>query len=294
VRDSLAFVAEDYWFLVYSIANPRNPRLVGSCGLPNASWDLCLVDTLAYVTSLPTQVINVKDPALPVVVGIINNGGAYGIRVQDTIALVGGSTKLDAVSIANPASPYVISSFPLPLETCTSIAIDGTLAYIGTAATPYPSRVRVIDFSDPTAMRCVGYYITPDWVHRVFRQDSLIYAACNSGGVCIFETTTTSSVAETSPEPQRPQAIALTPNPASSFVDIRLEVNQNTITRNTVRLYDAVGRVVLDIPFVPDRGKQPRSQRVDISALPDGCYFVAVEPSGQGRVQKVIKTGKRR
>jgi hypothetical protein len=76
-------------------------------------------------------------------------------------------------------------------------------------------------------------------------------------------------------------------------VNIRLEVKQNTNTRNTVRFYDAVGRVVLDIPFVPDRGQQPRSQRVDISTLPDGCYFVAVEPSGLGRVQKVLKTGRK-
>ena len=90
----------------------------------------------------------------------------------------------------------------------------------------------------------------------------------------------------------RPQAFELTPNPASSFVDIRLEVKQNTNARNTVKFFNAAGRVVLDVPYVTDRGQQPRSQRVDISTLPDGCYFVAVEPSGQGRVQKVIKTGK--
>jgi hypothetical protein len=294
LRDSLVYYAINLHLYVISIANPRNPRLVGSCPLVNSPWDLCLVDTLAYVTCLPTQIVNIKDPAHPVVVGSINNGDAYGICIQDTIALVGGSTKLDAVSVANPAAPYVISSFPLPGEICYGVAIDGTLAYIGTAATPSTSKLRVIDFSDPSAMRCIGYHLAPAAVLRVFRQDSLIYAACYNGGVCIFETTSTSSVSEAGPVAPRAQAFELTPNPASSFVDIRLEVKQSTNTRNTVKFFNAVGRVVLDVPYVADRGQQPRSQRVDISTLPEGCYFVAVEPSGQGRVQKVVKTGRRR
>jgi len=289
VRDSLAYVAEDAHFEIFSIANPLNPRLVGSCWFPQASTDVCVVDTIAYVTSLPTRVINVKDPAHPDTVGIINDGAAYGISVQDTIAFVGGSSKLDAVGVANPAHPYVISSFPLPGEDCYGIALDGSLAYVGTS-----SELRVFDFSDPSAMRCIGYHLAPSAVLRVCRQGDLVYAACWNAGVCVFETTSTGAIAEASPVALGPQAFELAPNPASSFVDIRLEVEQNTNTRNTVRLYDAVGRVVLDIPFVPDREKSPCSQRVDISTLPDGCYFVAVEPCGLGRVQKVIKSGERK
>ena len=186
----------------------------------------------------------------------------------------------------------MISSSPFVLETCTVEFLMEWPRWHMSA--PYPSRLRVIDISDPSAMHDVGYYITPEWVRRVFRKDSLIYAACNGGGVCIFETTSTSSVSEASPVAPRPQAFELTPNPASSFVDIRLEVKQNTNTRNTVRFYDAAGRVVLDVPIVLDRGKQLRPQRVDISALPDGCYFVSVEPTGKGRLQKVIKAGEKR
>jgi hypothetical protein len=289
LRDSLAYVGEVSKFQIFSVANPQNPRLVGSCGLVNAPWDLCLVDTLAYVTCLPTQIVNIKDPAHPVVVGTINNGDAYGIGVRDTIALVGGLFKLDAVSVANPAHPYVISSFPLPGEACYGITFDGSLAYVGTS-----SEFRVFDFSDPSAMRCIGYHLAPNAVLRVFRQDSLVYAACNNGGVCVFETTSTSAIAEASPVAPRAQAFELTPNPASSFVDIRLEVKQNTSSRSTVKFFNAVGRVVLDVPYVTDRGQQPRSQRVDLSVLSDGCYFVSVEPSGQGRTQKVIKFEKRR
>ncbi len=287
VRDSFAFVVEDYKLEVFSVANPQNPRLVGSCQLVNSPWDLCLVDTLAYVTCLPTQIVNVRDPAHPVVVGSFSDGDAYGICIQDTIAFVGGRFKLDAVSVANPDMPYVISSFPLSGEACYGIALDGSLAYVGTS-----SEFRVFDISDPSAMRCVGYYVAPSAVVRVRRQDSLIYAACYDGGVCIFETTSTNAISEASPTASRRQSFALMPNPASSFVDIRLEVKQNTNARNTVKFFNADGRVVLDVPYVTDRGQQPRSQRVDISALPDGCYFVAVEPSGHGRVQKVIKTGK--
>lgn len=85
--------------------------------------------------------------------------------------------------------------------------------------------------------------------------------------------------------------LIVAPNPASSFVNVRLGVNRNVATKSTVRLYDAAGRVVLEMPVVLDRAGQSRSQRVDISALPDGCYFVSVEPRGKGSVQKVVKTG---
>ena len=286
LHDSLAFVAEDYKLEVFSVANPRNPRLVGSCGLPNSSYGLCLRDTLALVGNLTSlQVINIANPASPTVVGVLSMRG-LGVAVQDSVALVGGLGKLYSVSIGSPHSPYLIDSLIQP-GAYYGISIAGNTAFAGGGGT-----LRVIDIHDPTAMLCTGYHVAPDAVLRVCLRDSLIFAACEAGGICIFETTSTSAIAEASPVAPRPQAFALTPNPASSFVNIRLEVKQNTNARNAVRLYDAAGRVVLDIPFAPDRGKQSRLQRVDISTLPDGCYFVAVEPSGQGRVQKVVKTGR--
>jgi hypothetical protein len=293
IRDSLVYVAENNHFEVFSIASPRNPRLVGSCQLPSSSYGLCLRDSLAFVgnaTSL--QVINVANPASPTVVGALGTD-ALGVAVEDTIALVGGVSQLFAISVANPAAPYKISTLTLQ-ATCYGVSIDGTTAFVGASPGPHSSKLLVIDISDPESLRSVGYYVTPDEVLGVSRDSNFVYAACNAGGVCIFETTSTNAIAEARPVAPRRQAFTLMPNPASSFVDIKLEVNQNTSTRNTVRFFDADGREVLDIPVVLDRGQQPRSERVDISTLPDGCYFVAVEPVGQVRVQKVIKTGKGR
>jgi hypothetical protein len=293
-RDSLAYVAEDYQLEIFSIANPRSPRLVGSCGLPNSSYGLCLRDTLAFVGNLTSlRIVNVTNPASPVVIGSLSMR-ALGVSVMDTIALVGGMSELFAVSVANPISPYLISTFPLFPEGCWTVQLDGVLAYIGTGGSSNTSKLRVMDISRPDSMRCIGYHFAPTGVRQIRLQNGLAYAACFDAGVCIYETTSTTSVSEANPASPRPQAFELTPNPASSFVDIRLEVNQSTKMTNTVRLYDAAGRVVLDVPIVLDRGKQPRPQRVDLSTLPDGCYFVAVEPSGQDRVQKVIKFGRRR
>jgi hypothetical protein len=211
--------------------------------------------------------------------------------VEDTIAIVGGVSQLFAISVANPAAPRLISTLTLE-ETCYGISMAGTTAYVGASANS--SSLRVFDISNPESLRCTGYYVAPGEVIRTLLQDSLVYAACLGGGVCIFETTSTNAIGEAGPVAATPQAFALTPNPASSFVDVRLEVKQNTDARNTVKFFNADGRVVLRVPYVADRGQQPRSQRVDISTLPDGCYFVAVEQSGQDRVQKVVKTGKRR
>ncbi len=287
VRDTLAYVAQDGQFVIFSIANPQNPDSVGGCGLPTSSYGLSLKDSFAYVANLHSLlVISVARPDSPLVVGSCPIG-ALGVDTQDTIAYVATNDGLYAVNIADPANPSVVSDMSEP-RGCWDVAVQGHLAFLGTY------RFEVVDVSDPTQMREVGYYVTPGYVRKLARQDSLVYAACFSGGVCIFETTSTNAIAEASPAAPSPQSFELTPNPASSFVDIRLEVKQSTSARNTVRFFNAAGRVVMDVPIVLDRVKQPRSQRVDISTLPDGCYFVAVEPSGQGGVQKVVKTGKRK
>jgi len=291
LRDSLAYVAEDGQLVIFSIANPRNPRLVGSCGLRDASFGLAVRDSLAYVANGNyLAIVNVADPANPDTIGSLRPpGGALDVALKDTFAFV-ASGCVNTVSIANPVAPYLVATCSIP-QRAKCIALDGNLLYVGEC--PYSTMLRVLDISDPAALTQVGYYTMPDHVWRVVCDSPYVYAACLSAGVLIMETTSTGAVTEASPVlPVRP-ALELTPNPASSFVDIRLEVNQSTNTRNAVRLYDAAGRVVLDVPYVTGRGEQPRSQRIDISALPDGCYFVSVEPSGQGRVQKVVKTEKR-
>jgi hypothetical protein len=292
LRDSLVYYAIDLHFYVISIANPQNPRLVGSCGLPDNSYGLAVRDSLAYVANGNyLVVVNVANPANPDTIGSMRPpGGALDIALKDTFAFV-ASGRVNTVDIANPAAPYLVATCSIP-TTAKCIALDGNLVYVGEC--PYSTMLRVFDISDPTALVQIGYRAMPSNVWRVQSSSPYVYAACLDGGVCIVETASTSGVAEASPVPQRPQAFELTPNPASSYVNIRLEVTQNTSARNSVRFYDAAGRVVLDVPYVSDRGQQPRSQRVDISTLPDGCYFVAVEPTGQGRVQKVIKTGKGR
>jgi hypothetical protein len=287
LRDTLAYVGEESRFQVFSIANPRNPRLVGSCGLPNSSYGLCLRDTLAFVANLTSlQIIDIAKPESAHVVGVFAVR-ALGVAVRETVAFVGGTPNLFALSVANPSSPYLIDTFPLFPEGCWTVQLDGALAYIGTGGASNVSKLRVMDVSRPDSMRCIGYYVAPSGVRQVCLRDGFAYCACFDAGVCIFETTSTSAVAETSPVVPMAQAIELTPNPASSFVNVREEVSHGIGTR--IRFYDAAGREVLDIPFVSVQGRHPRSQQVNISALPDGCYFVKVEPSKQDRVLKLVK-----
>jgi hypothetical protein len=287
LRDSLVYYAIDLHLYIISIANPRNPRLVGNCQLPNSSYGLCLRDSLAFVANLSSlQIVDVANPASPMVVGSCT-GLAIDVAVKDTLAYVAGIV-VRTLDIADPTAPYVVATCSIP-QNAKCIAVSGSRAYVGEC--PSTTMLRVFDISDPTALTQVGYYPMPSNVWRVQSDPPYVYAACLDGGVCIMETTSTTGVAQASPVSPRPQAFKLTPNPASRFVDVRLDVNQSASARSVVRFYDAAGRKVLDVPVVLVRGTQPRSQRVDISALPDGCYFVSIEPSGTGRVQKVVKTG---
>ena len=125
VRDSSSTPPGDFSRLRSSLHRQLwNPRLVGSCGLPNSTWGMCLKDSLAFVANLTSlQIVNVANPALPVVIGVSPVDGVLGVAVSDTIAYAAGYSGLTSVSVANPAGPYVISNLSFQ-ETCVDVALS--------------------------------------------------------------------------------------------------------------------------------------------------------------------------
>ena len=220
LRDSLAYVAEDCKLEIFSIANPRNPRLVGSCALPNISTDLWVRDTLVFV-SPEVRIINVVDPAHPVLVSYISGFIDCAIAVRDTLAYLacaGNQDSLAVWSVADPLAPYHIYSVStngLPWD----VELAGNQVYVGCQY-----GLQAFDISDPVHPVEIGRYATPDQARRVFFDGTYIYAACFGGGVCIFETVST-GVAERGSDvnmPGHPQ-IDFWPNPASSIVSVHLK-----------------------------------------------------------------------
>jgi len=92
------------------------------------------------------------------IVGSLNLPNRTGVVVRDTIAYTVGGTNLTTVSIARPASPYVLGQLELSM-TLRSVDVAGNFAYCAGSA------VAVVDISNPRA---------PTLVHSVILTGSCL------------------------------------------------------------------------------------------------------------------------
>jgi hypothetical protein len=284
VRDTLLYIAENSRLEIFSIANPRSPRLVGSLGLTSGVSGLCVSGGMAYIAGSSVFIVNITDPVHPSMEGQYNCD-AVGVSVVDTILYVAAWHQgLRIVCVADPTNPREIAVCPIEGRAWDVVVANGT-AYVG------GTYLRLVDVRNPESPVEFGHYSPPDQIRRVFWQNDLLYAACFGAGVSIFETTGTVGIADTRPTQVTLRQLEVTPNPASSYLTIRKEVMQGTERR--IEFYNAAGISVLGVPTTSVRGQRFLCQQVDISALLDGCYFVRVEPSVGDRGQKVIKTTRR-
>jgi hypothetical protein len=269
IRDTFAYIVEGYRFQIYNIANPHQMRLLGDCHLSNGAGCIFLKDSLAYVGSLPSPIININDPSNPVIIGNIPEG-PYGIFVKDSFAFFainyGG---LQIWSVANPASPYLIDT--IYYQRGYDVIVHDTFAYFGGLD------FRILNIANPNNIFEIGRYTTPDRVRKLTYYNNLIYACCTEGGLCIFEQLP-SGIEENHNEISITKVLKITPNPTSSRFNLEL----NRID-DVVLVYNLAGELVKQVNW----SKQNR--QIDISNLPDGVYFLSSKHSNNKILSKVVK-----
>jgi hypothetical protein len=277
LRDTLVYKASMRNFQVVSVARPRQPVLVGSCVLPDESGGMSLRDTLAFVPNAPTQVVNVADPANPVVVAQIGRY-AWNVFVKDTLAFFAGGNGLFTYSVADIYSPYLIDSTAWGANVFDVVVVD-TLAYVGCR-----DGLRLLSVADPVEPHLLAFQPTAYLVWRLAYAEPHVYAACSEAGICIFETTQT-GIAEPDGRPcwQR-EAIRLVPNPAGRSV--LMDFGGRPATRPAIAVLDAAGRQVTAAAEVSlgDDG-----ERLDLSRLAPGVYFVRLQKGSHASVAKLVK-----
>ena len=270
LRDSFLYVAEDNKFQVVNVARPREPAVVGTCGLQFDTYGICLDDTLAYVASYPFAVVNVRDPASPVVVGTITRGACNG-SVRDTFLFM-SSGGVVVYSVSDPTQPTVLDSIS-PGTNTAWVEPVGSLLYTG-----HRDGVRVVDASDVHNMHVRGFGATPFGVNRLRYSSPYLYAACYDAGICIFESTQVGVNDNDTCAQVGPEALAW-PNPTRGLVHLSL-----SSTSYGLAVRDVTGRA-LHIPTAPGRS---RRTELDMSSLPSGVYFIEVRTGAETKTGKVI------
>lgn len=277
LRDTLAYLAEDYVFEVVNVARPRQPELVGSCGLPGDSRALAVKDAVAYVAqgSRGLYCVGIADPRTPAVQGSWA-GRSSGVCVVDTLAFVAGPyTGCVSLNVANPASLRVLDSLHLT-DTLwwNDVVVVDSLAYVG------GERIWVVDVSDPWNMRLVSgvSWKPPYLVRRLFYAPPYLYAACYEAGVCILETVQVGMNEPSAARRPTSQPTMLTPNPSPGLVSVRAGPDLKSVV-----VRDVLGRAV---KLVKPGGVV---FTIDLAGCQSGLYFIELRYDTGRRTEKLIK-----
>jgi hypothetical protein len=103
----------------------------------------------------------------------------------------------------------------------------------------------------------------------VFDKNNDIIVSGNQGiytYIARIKDTTTTSISDLFVSEK---CLIISPNPSNSFIDINFSNKNILLNLNQINIYNSIGEIVLSISIL-----NPDSQRIDISSLPPGLYFV--------------------
>lgn len=124
--------------------------------LGTKAHDIVLQGNVAYVvTDLGLTIVDVSNPALPVVRGSVSTGKTQGVDVKGSYAYVASQTKdLRIIDITDPGAPAIIGFKALPGQTW-DVAVKDNIAY----AASYGGELYLFNISnpaDPILVKTIG------------------------------------------------------------------------------------------------------------------------------------------
>jgi hypothetical protein len=169
VQDSLLFVACGSWGAqVYSVADPSNPRELGS--MDAVIGDLCVKDTFCYTVGDDSfRIFNVAHPAQPARLSALRDSGGV-IAIANDHAFLGG-TGMNVYDISNPVAPHWVASrggFYSTLFARRKLLLCSSVQ---------PSYFSVLDVTDPSSINEVGR-IDGYGGHALYADEHFAYLSC--------------------------------------------------------------------------------------------------------------------
>ena len=145
-------------------------------------------------------IIDVTDPHNPSTVKVLSGVSSWGCCVRDSLLYF--SAFDESLHIWNIANLYNVQQLGAVhvAGAGNDVKVLGNYAYVGATG------LGLVDVGDPRNPALKAYYSTPDNITRVVCDSPYVYAACYSGGICIFDTTST-AVAERSEVQVRPAEV---------------------------------------------------------------------------------------
>ncbi len=157
IRGTTAFVANGSNFVLVDVTNPAAMTRISTLPLSGFVWgvDVDMDHHLAAVAAgtAGLYLIDITNPALPVVLGNVNTGDARQAAIRGNFVFVADqASSMTSVNITNPAAPVVVSNTPLSLGgRLNDIVLSGNFA-LG-ADVFFVNGIPIVDVSNPASLQ---------------------------------------------------------------------------------------------------------------------------------------------
>ncbi|MBD2417171.1 DUF4347 domain-containing protein [Anabaena cylindrica FACHB-243] len=158
------------------------PILVGEWDRLSYANALTVVGNYAYAVGDRLDIIDISNPAQPIVKGSYKISGGLSVQVVGNYAYVADDDKgLQIIDISNPTKPTLKGSYDTP-SYARDVQVVGNYAYV----TDRDSGLQIIDISNPITPTLKGNYDTSDGVYGVQIVGNYAYVAGGDSGLSII------------------------------------------------------------------------------------------------------------
>ncbi|MCX6584191.1 MAG: hypothetical protein NT166_28795 [Candidatus Aminicenantes bacterium] len=160
---------------VIDISTVGHPEVKGSLSLGEATYGIFVSGNYAYITGeRRLMVIDISNPASPVLTGSLSINGYHNLFVQGNYAYVVGN-KFYVIDISQPGSPVVVGKCD---DLGYQATVNGNHAFIAASFLG----LKVIDISEPAAPFLSGTYSTPGSARFIEGDEDYVYLGDNGSG----------------------------------------------------------------------------------------------------------------
>jgi hypothetical protein len=166
ISGAIAYTGQGGSLAIYEISDPSAIVPLSRIRLPAFVERIQLVHPFVYVADGMggLQIIDVRDPLIPVLVGSLSTTGVFydlavvgdTAYVTETMVEAPFATWLRVIDVRNPAAPTLLGSYTVGEFGIGSIDVVDGMAYLAHAL-----GLTMIDVSDPAQPQLVGSYVNP-------------------------------------------------------------------------------------------------------------------------------------
>jgi hypothetical protein len=287
VVGSHAFIALRNWWTggkgglwIVDISNPSDPYEVGFFDpyRQSYSFDVYVVDTLAYFASHDLYILDVSDATQPVEVGYCTlSSWPSGVYVANAFAYTASASGLLSIDVSDPTHPQEVGRCNTPYY-AKRIHVSENLAYLVAR-----NGLRIIDVSVPDDPQEVGFYNDGRGRSGVHVLGRHIFTT-RGNGLTIYQNLLT-AVKDDINAGIYPSVLQC-PNPVTGDF-IKFSVHIKNSANVDVCLYNALGQLVRKLSLEHHASGE---HKVSISTrdIPGGVYFLSLESEDYTDTRKLV------